>query len=172
MTPLIEVKARCKDWAEMRHRLSAQATASPIEIKQDDTFFACPNGRLKLRELAADRGRLIFYVRSDGAGVKQTDFVVSKTESPASLRECLALAYGVLGRVQKTRTVFELGSVRAHLDQVAGLGSFVELEVVLGGDVDATRGEALIAAAMSTLSIQSDELLSGSYLDMLLRREP
>ncbi len=172
MTQLIEVKARCDDWAEMHARLSEQATTSPVEVRQDDTFFACTNGRLKLRELAPDRGRLIFYVRGDGAGAKQTDFLVSKTDSPATLRGCLAQAYGVLGRVQKSRTVFDLGSVRAHLDQVAGLGSFVELEIVLEGEVDAARGEALIAAAMSTLAIQSDELLSGSYLDMLLGREP
>lgn len=95
--------------------------------------------------------------------------MVSKTDAPAALRECLALAYGVLGRVQKTRTVFELGrGVRAHLDQVLGLGCFVELEVVLGGDVDAARGEALIGEAMAALGIRREDLLSGAYLDLLM----
>lgn len=116
MTALIEVKARCHDEEAMRQRLGEMAAASgstppspPTTLQQDDTFFVCAKGRLKLCELAPDRGRLIFYVRGDGAGAKQTDFVVSKTDAPAALRECLALAYGVLGRVQKTRTVFELG---------------------------------------------------------------
>lgn len=185
MTTLIEVKARCHDGEAMRERLGELAAAAaaasaassatpppspPTTLQQDDTFFVCAKGRLKLRELAPDRGRLIFYVRGDGAGAKQTDFVVSKTDAPAALRECLALAYGVLGRVQKTRTVFELGrGVRAHLDQVLGLGCFVELEVVLDGAVvDAARGEALIGEAMATLGIRREDLLSGAYLDLLM----
>lgn len=171
MTKLIEVKARCHhhDAQAMRDRLNGLATAAPTDLQQDDTFFVCAQGRLKLRELAPDRGRLIFYVRGDGAGAKQTDFVVSKTDAPAALRECLALAYGVLGRVQKTRTVFELGrGVRAYLDQVLGLGCFVELEVVLGGAVDAARGEALMGEAMAALGICRGDLLSGAYLDLLM----
>lgn len=188
MTTLIEVKARCHDGEAMRQRLGELAAAAaaasaassattpspppspPTTLQQDDTFFVCAKGRLKLRELAPDRGRLIFYVRGDGAGAKQTDFVVSKTDAPAALRECLALAYGVLGRVQKTRTVFELGrGVRAHLDQVLGLGCFVELEVVLDGAVvDAARGEALIGEAMAALGIRREDLLSGAYLDLLM----
>lgn len=181
MTTLIEVKARCHDDEAMRQRLgelaaaaaasaASSATPPPTTLQQDDTFFVCTRGRLKLRELAPDLGRLIFYVRGDGAGAKQTDFVVSKTDTPAALCECLALAYGVLGRVQKTRTVFELGrGVRAHLDQVLGLGGFVELEVVLdGAAVDAARGEALIGEAMAALRIRREDLLSGAYLDLLM----
>lgn len=171
MARLIEIKARCHDREVMHRRLMALSTATPTEIRQDDTFFTCANGRLKLRELAPDRGRLIFYRRGEETGAKQTDFVVSKTDSPVSLRECLALAHGVIGRVQKTRTVFELGNTRAHLDQVEGLGHFIELEILLEDGVDATQGEALIGAVMSQLAIGVEDLLSGSYLDMLKRRD-
>ncbi|OYU27831.1 MAG: adenylate cyclase [Burkholderiales bacterium PBB2] len=167
MARLIEIKAHCHDWDAMNSRLSGMTTAPSADIQQDDTFFACANGRLKLRELAPDRGRLIFYRRSDGAGAKQTDFLVSKTDSPASLRECLALAHGVIGRVRKARTIFELPAARVHLDRVAGLGSFVEIEVLMEDGVDAARGEAVISLLMSALSIETDDLLSGSYLDLL-----
>ena len=173
MTTLIEVKARCHDVEAMRQRLgelaaaaaaSAASSATPPPHRHPQRFSKTT------RFSSAPRVRLIFYVRGDGAGAKQTDFVVSKTDAPAALRECLALAYGVLGRVQKTRTVFQLGrGVRAHLDQVLGLGGFVELEVVLDGAVvDAARGEALIGEAMAALGIRREDLLSGAYLDLLM----
>lgn len=57
----------------------------------------------------------------------------------------------------------------AHLDQVLGLGGFVELEVVLDGAVvDAARGEALIGEAMAALGIRREDLLSGAYLELLM----
>jgi predicted adenylyl cyclase CyaB len=167
MARLIEIKAQCHDWHAMNRRLSGLATAPPTDIQQDDTFFACANGRLKLRELAPDRGRLIFYRRGDGTGAKQTEFLVSKTDSPASLRECLALAHGVIGRVRKARRVFDLSDARVHLDLVTGFGTFVEIEVLMEDGVDATRGEAVVSSLMSELLIEADDLLSGSYLDLL-----
>ena len=35
----------------------------PLEIAQDDTFFNCATGRLKLRAFSNDAGELIFYQR-------------------------------------------------------------------------------------------------------------
>jgi len=53
------------------------------------------------------------------------------TAAPDALREALTLAYGVIGRVRKVRTLFMAGRTRIHLDRVEGLGEFLELEVVL-----------------------------------------
>ena len=39
-------------------------------FSQDDTFFACPNGRLKLRAFSDSEGQLIFYRRDDLEGPK------------------------------------------------------------------------------------------------------
>ena len=53
----IEIKARVADLAAVEARAAALADQGPIDIAQDDTFFACPAGRLKLRELAPDHSR-------------------------------------------------------------------------------------------------------------------
>ncbi|MFP5259482.1 MAG: class IV adenylate cyclase, partial [Acidobacteriota bacterium] len=127
----IEIKARIPSVDAIEAAVAALADAGPMPIAQDDTFFPCPNGRLKLRELAATEGQLIFYQRPDAAGPKASHYDIAPTEAPAALRQVLAKALGVCGRVRKNRTLYHCGRTRVHLDRVEGLGEFLELEVVL-----------------------------------------
>lgn len=87
-------------------------------------------GRLKLRQFSPESGELIAYSRADVAGTKQSDYLIVPTSTPAELR-ALAAALGVRQTVIKTRVLLRVGQTRIHLDAVQGLGSFVELEVVL-----------------------------------------
>jgi len=43
------------------------------------------------------------------------------------------------GGVVKQRTVYLVGRTRVHLDRVAGLGHYLELEVVLADNEDEAR---------------------------------
>jgi len=56
----VEIKARIDAVERLLPRVAALADEGPKEILQDDTFFHCPNGRLKLCELSEDCGELIF----------------------------------------------------------------------------------------------------------------
>jgi adenylate cyclase class IV len=125
----IEIKARVADISELAEKVARLATEGPIVLQQDDTFFRCPVGRLKLRTFSAGEGELIFYQRADQVGPKESFYVLSPTRSPHTLREALTLAHGQVGRVVKERTLFLVGRTRVHLDAVQGLGSFVEIEV-------------------------------------------
>jgi predicted adenylyl cyclase CyaB len=165
----IEIKARIAGVEAMAGRVAALADRGPIEIPQDDTFFTCAHGRLKLRAFSATDGQLIFYRRSDERGPKESFFVISPTASPDSLREALSLAYGRVGRVRKHRTLYLVGRTRVHLDRVADLGDFLELEVVLaeGEGPDAGIDEA--HRLMAVLGIAPDQLVEGAYVDLLAR---
>ena len=44
-------------------------------------------------------------------------------------QETLGKALGVKGRVKKTRLLYMVGQTRVHVDEVEGLGNFMELEV-------------------------------------------
>ena len=112
----------------------------PLEMAQDDTFFNCDNGRLKLRAFSNDAGELIFYRRVNQAGPKESFYIRSPTSSPETLRESLSLAYGQIGRIRKYRTLFLVGRTRVHLDRVEGLGHFLELEVMLVDEESAGTG--------------------------------
>lgn len=163
----VEIKARIESVDALVPRVQAIADAGPSEIFQDDTFFSCPNGRLKLRALSETDGELIFYQRPDSARPKESFYVISPTASPNTLREVLSLAYGQRGRVRKHRTLFMAGRTRIHLDKVEGLGHFLELEVVLTEDESAEDGAAVAHELLARLGISPQQLIDGAYVDLL-----
>jgi len=167
----IEIKARIESTDSIFSRAAATADSGPIRILQDDTFFACENGRLKLRRFSTGQGELIFYRRADLKGPKESFYIISHTNSPDALCDCLSLAYGQVGRVRKTRILFLAGRTRIHLDQVEGLGDFLELEVVLEEGEDAAMGLAIAKDLMQKLGILPEQLLESAYID-LLRSHP
>jgi predicted adenylyl cyclase CyaB len=166
----IEIKARVDDMAALVARVAAIADSGPLEIPQDDTFFRCDSGRLKLRVFEDGRGELIFYRRPDADGPKVSFYVLSPTQSPDTLREALTLANGQEGRVIKHRTLFLIGRTRVHLDRVQGLGDYMELEVVLAGDESAEDGVREAHELMARLQIPADCLVQGAYHDLLRAR--
>jgi len=163
----VEIKARIASIEAIAPRVAALADRGPIEIEQDDTFFVCERGRLKLRALSASAGQLIFYRRANKAGPRESRFVISQTGSPDSLREALAMAYGAAGRVRKHRTLYLVGRTRVHLDRVEGLGDFLELEVVLAEGDSADAGVKEARGLMAALGLADDQLVEGAYVDLL-----
>lgn len=166
----IEIKARVADLAALTARVAAIADAGPVPIAQDDTFFRCDSGRLKLRVFDDGRGELIFYRRADRGGPKESFYIVSPTASPDTLREALTQSNGQEGRVVKQRTLFLAGRTRVHLDRVQGLGDYMELEVVLADGEAAEDGVREAHDLMARLDIAADRLVEGAYHDLLRAR--
>lgn len=169
----VEVKARIDRIDALLARARALADGPEQRIEQDDTFFACAHGRLKLRDFGDGRGELIHYQRADSEGPKLSDYVCAPSSDPAALREALTRAHGaasVLGRVRKTRWLLMVGQTRVHLDRVEGLGDFMELEVVLRDHQAVADGEAIAEALLAQLGIGDHQRLAGAYLDLLRAR--
>lgn len=163
----IEIKARVTDPIRLRN-LAEKLSDTPAKIiHQHDTFFACPNGRLKLRVQSPGHGELIFYRRDDVADTKQSHYLIASTSTPDELLAVLSAAYGVQQTVIKTRVLFMVGQTRIHLDEVEGLGSFMELEVVLCANQPSEEGHRIARELMAALEIRETDLLEGAYADML-----
>lgn len=166
----IEIKARARDFDAVKSR-AEKISDTPVEtIRQEDIFFNASRGRLKLRVLAPDRGELIYYERLDQSGPKRSDYHLAATCRPDSLRRVLELACGVRGVVRKTRHLYMAGQTRVHLDEVQGLGRFLELEVVLREDQSDAEGQAIAEKLMMEPGIEKSDLLEGAYMDMLERQ--
>lgn len=163
----IEIKARVADVGTLEAAVAACADHGPTPIPQDDTFFRCAGGRLKLRAFSAAQGELIFYQRADDAGPKESFYVIAPTSAPDALRDVLTLAHGQAGRVRKHRTLFLVGRTRVHLDRVEGLGDFLELEVVLEEGEAAQAGVREAHELMARLGVDASQLVSGAYVDLL-----
>ena len=163
----IEIKARIEGIEHIEPRVAAMAQHGPELIAQDDTYFRCDNGRLKLRAFSDTEGELIFYRRADQAGPKESFYVRSSTADPVALRELLTLAHGRAGRVRKRRTLYLVGRTRVHLDRVEGLGDFLELEVVLRDGEAAEAGVSEAHALMAQLQVSAGQLVERAYVDLL-----
>ena len=162
----VEIKARIPSVASLLPTVAALADSGPTELDQDDTFFHCVNGRLKLRAFSVSAGELIFYQRPDTSGPKESFYLLAATSAPDQLREVLSAACGQTGRVRKYRQLFLIGRTRIHLDRVAELGDFLELEVVLNDGEPPAAGVKTAYELLTKLGIGETQLIEGAYVDL------
>ena len=143
------------------------AGSERVDIEQDDTFFRCEAGRLKLRTLGENDGQLIFYQRPNEAGPRASFYTATSTTDPTGLRTALTMAFGGVGRVRKHRILFIVGRTRIHLDRVEQLGDFVELEVTMAEHDDPAEATEEAEQVMAALGIRSDQLIATAYVDLI-----
>lgn len=163
----IEIKARVRNFDEIKIRAQALSDTPMEVIPQEDIFFNTSQGRLKLRLLPGEKGQLIYYMRPNQEGPKRSDYHLAHTADPASLKRVLELAYGIRGIVRKTRYLYLVGQTRIHLDDVEGLGQFMELEVVMQEGQTDSEGQAIAEGLMTSLGVAKSDLLEGAYMDLL-----
>lgn len=167
MADNIEIKAAVADLACVRALADRLDVRERFRLTQTDTFFNAPSGRLKLREFADGSAELIGYDRPDRAGPKHSRYQKVAVAEPAALIEALDMTLGVRGVVRKKRDVLLVGQTRIHLDEVEGLGTFVELEVVIEDGQDHADGERIARGLLEALRIGDDDLISCAYIDLL-----
>ena len=163
----VEIKARVKNAGQLRRRVAEIADAPPEIIEQEDTFFRAAKGRLKLRVFEGGNGELIYYRRPDAAGPKTSEYEIAPVADPAALKSILERVLGVSGVVRKRRELHMVGRTRIHLDDVAGLGDFIELEVVLRETENIETAQREAEKLLETLGIDRASLVAGAYVDLL-----
>jgi predicted adenylyl cyclase CyaB len=166
---LVEIKARTTRMAEQRELILSRGAEFRGLDHQIDHYFKVPEGRLKLRHGNIEQS-LIFYRRSNQAGPKDSSVALTRLAGEAeaeSLASTLGQALGTWVKVDKKREIYFIGNVKLHLDEVAGLGHFIEIEAI--GEVAGQREELLAQceAFIDFLGVRQDELLEDSYSDML-----
>lgn len=166
----IEIKLRCPDLDPVRCRLRELDAATYVWTRrQVDTYFRVPTGRLKLRQEGdGPGGTLIAYHRAEEAASRNSDYQLLSVSDAAGAREMLAGTLGVLVVVDKRRELYLTGATRVHLDEVAGLGSFVELETVIEDQpVDVARDEH--RQVLVRLGLSGYDVVSVSYSDLMFQ---
>ncbi len=168
----VEIKARTTRKDKLRQLLLEWGADFRGLDHQVDTYFRVQDGRLKLREGNIEHS-LIFYKRPDQEGPKQSDvFLYHPAQRDAALSQVLGAALGVWKVVDKRREIFFLDNVKFHLDEVEGLGSFVEIEAI---DNDGSRNSGQLLEQcqhyLQALGIREEDLCAESYSDMIPGRE-
>ncbi len=163
----IELKAKYADLDRARRIADQVGAEHEVTMRQTDTYFPVPAGRLKLREQAPGPDQLVFYRRPDQPSPAASDVQIVEVADSAGMRELLSDALGVLTQVQKQRELWLVDNVRIHLDTVDGLGTFIEFEVMV---VDGRSEETCRVQAeelLDAFGLSGEDLVAGSYSDMV-----
>ena len=166
----IEIKTPLAGRAQTEEKLLSIGANLKWTRKQVDTFFNAPSGWLKLREVESRPGELISYRRSvEDSGPRESDYDILRLEDAHELKSVLEHSLGILGIVEKQRALWLYRNTRVHLDQVKGLGDFLELETVLAG-IDAREGTAESEEVIGLLELNKELFISVPYLELLQRQ--
>jgi adenylate cyclase class IV len=120
----VELKARDADPAATLARAHAAGAVEADVLEQRDTYFAVPNGRLKLREERGGAATLVAYNRTNSTDTRVSDYELVAVHDPPALARVLSLVLGIRTVVEKRRRLLMWeDTVRVHLDDVRGLGT-------------------------------------------------
>ena len=163
----VELKARDPDPAATLAAALALGAVDHGMLRQRDTYFAVACGRLKLREAEPGGAELIAYARADAAEARESGYHLVAVADPAAVSRALDASLGTTVVVEKRRRLLLLGSVRLHLDEVDGLGTWVELEAVAAADSDLSAEHAEVARIRAALALTDDRIVAEGYADLL-----
>jgi predicted adenylyl cyclase CyaB len=72
--------------------------------------------------------------------------------------------------VEKVRSLYIVGQTRIHIDQVKGLGSFLEIEVVLKEQQSDAEGLHIAQTLAQEFGIMESHLIHVAYVDLVRQR--
>ncbi len=163
-----EFKARLRDASHVRAILKGQHARFLGTDHQVDTYFRVPSGRLKIREGRIENS-LIFYRRTNSQHARRSAVEMMLLPRRNSVRAILSSALGILVVVDKRREIYFVGNVKIHLDQVRGLGAFLEVEAMTrSGDIRKVRAQA--AKFQKLFAVPSSDIVPLSYSDLILKK--
>ncbi len=161
----LELKAKCSSLESVRRQLVNIKAEYRETVEQIDTYFNAPKGRVKLREIDGGKAYLVYYERPNGAESRFSTYQMWDIPSPGAFKEIMSTVLGMKVIVEKLRELWLYGDTRIHLDRVANLGEFVELETVIRSQTEreAWREHQRVRDAIGILE---GDLIAGSYSDL------
>ena len=167
----VEVKFRAGDLREVAERLSAMGAVPLGDTVEVDAYFAHPcrdfastDEALRVRYVG-DSAELTYKGPRMGPRAKTRREVTVRVEGDVEALVS-SLGFGKVAVVRKRRALYAVGPYTVSLDDVEGLGKFVEIEAVVAGPDDmesVVRGIEELAARLG-LAEREDR----TYLEILL----
>jgi len=163
----VEIKAKCQNPIQLHEKLISLGAEYKGKDHQIDTYFHCQNGRLKLRSGNIENS-LIFYKREDKAESKESQIVLDKLTPGHNIKDVLTASYGISVEVDKLRGIYFIDNVKFHIDEVKGLGSFMEIEAIdETGAYGFQRIKEQCNDFIEKLGIKTKDFIEVSYSDLL-----
>jgi len=162
----VEFKAELRDPDIARAVLLSIGAEHTDRMRQIDTYYRVPAGRLKKRDVPGRPAEYISYQRADRTAPKLSQYQL--LDSDQFLARYGERPLPVLVTVDKTRDLYMLGDVRVHLDRVERLGSFLEFEALVSPRQNVARCHEILGDLRHRLGPALGEPISVSYCDLML----
>ncbi len=139
---------------------------------QTDTYFKVERGRLKLRRGDIEN-YLIYYEREDKKDAKQSNVILFQNQGRISeLEKIMKKTHDILIRVEKKRDIYFIENVKFHIDNVSGLGRFIEIEAISQNKlIPIEKLQEQCNYYKTLLEIKDENLIGNSYSDMLMENK-
>jgi adenylate cyclase class 2 len=168
---MIEVEVKARALPDTVQKIKALGAVLVGTEHHRDLYFNSPvhdfgQSDEALRIRIKDSGARLTYKgpKLDGETKSRKELTVVIDDAAAAEQILLSLGFVLSGTVKKCRTKYALGEVIFAMDEVDGLGSFIEVEMA-GGD-DWSQQRRRILDILSSLGIV--ESIRKSYLELLL----
>jgi adenylate cyclase, class 2 len=171
----VELKLRASH-AALRRRLVELGAREAGSVEELDVYYQAPHRdfaatdeALRLRRQDGERTRYLLTYKGPKLDARSKTRVEHEVEvaDPEPVDAALqALGFEPAARVSKQRTAFEYQGYRVVLDEVDGLGEFVEVE---GSATGGTRERILDGARrlVAALGLDPDDQIRMSYMELL-----
>ena len=162
----VEVKAPVEDLSLIEEKIASLGGGFVKEQIQKDTYFNAPDRdfaetdeALRIREIDGET-----HLTYKGPKQSLTTKTRREIEFPveAEMSDVLdKLGYKARGFVEKKRRVFKMDELTVVLDEVAGLGQYIEIESTNPEDEEA------IFTLLEKLGVKKESCTLKSYLELL-----
>ena len=159
----LELKARLRSLDDARSLAAALGARFDCLLVQTDTYYRVNHGRLKLRTFSGAPAELIMYDRPEVKSDRWSHYEVVPAGDGVALGRVLAESLGVRATVHKTRELHFYQGARIHLDEVSGLGAFIEFEVPAE---DRAAARDLLGRLRDWFGLEEADTLQASYVDL------
>ncbi len=162
----LELKIRIENPSSIKEKVHALKADYKGELNQVDVYYRYKKGLLKLR-IENGSQTLIKYNRNEKSGSRWSDYNLISLEKNDA-REYLNDILETETVVEKKRQLYLFDNTRIHLDEVKGLGTFLELEtLVINGKDDA---ESRFSYIIQVLELNTKNEIRKSYRDLMLEK--
>ncbi len=163
----VEFKSELRDLPLARNVCRSMGASLIGELRQTDTYFRIPNGRLKKRETEGEPTEWVFYERPNRITAKVSNFTIYSEHRALERFGRVPLPVWVV--VRKVRELWLIANARIHLDQVETLGRFLEFEALVSRDCDVEAARGCVGELRAAFGPCLGEAIDCSYSDLLAR---
>ncbi|MDZ7765027.1 MAG: class IV adenylate cyclase [Melioribacteraceae bacterium] len=166
MSQNIELKIKLETFNDILNILKKYEVQKEAVLKQRDIYYKQKDGLLKLR-IYSTNGEVIYYKRDESAKDRVSNYQILNVD-PKEAEEFFKYIFETEVEVKKVRFLYLYKNTRIHLDEVEGLGKFLELETVVKGSTE--EGIDEFNSVVELLRLDTSKQLKSSYRTILLER--